>query len=107
MGEKGKKLSQESVLSTGLLMEKLSQIGSITSKKMFGGHGLFHDGKMFALVDPKGQGYLKVDDSNRTDFESYASHKHKPMPYYSIPDEILSDPEKLVNWAKKAIEISK
>ena len=107
MGEKGKKLSQESVLTTDLLLEKLSPIGGLTSKKMFGGHGIFHEGKMFALVDPTGQGYLKTDDSNRTDFESYGSHKHKPMPYYSIPDEIFNDPEALVKWAEKSIEISK
>ena len=46
MGEKGKKLSQESVISAELLLEKLSQIGGLTSKKMFGGHGIFHEGKM-------------------------------------------------------------
>lgn len=107
MGEKGKKLSQESVLTTGLLLEKLSQIEGLTSKKMFGGHGIFHEGKMFALVDPQGQGYLKTDDSNRMDFESMGSHKHKPMPYYSIPEEIFNDPEKLVEWANKSIDIAK
>ena len=107
MGEKGKNRSQDSLLGAELLLEKLSPIGGITSKKMFGGFGLFHDGKMFALVDPQGQGYLKVDDSNLTDFESYGSQKHKPMPYYSIPDEILGDPEQLMEWAKKSIALSK
>jgi DNA transformation protein len=107
MGEKGKNQGQESALTAELLIEKLSQIVGLSSKKMFGGHGIFHGGKMFALVDPQGQGYLKTDDSNRTDFESFGSHKHKPMPYYSIPDEIFNDPEKLAEWAKKSIDISK
>ncbi len=93
MGEKGNKLSQDSVLTAELLLEKLSQIGGITSKKMFG------------IVDAKGQSYLKADDSNRTDFEASGSHKHSRMPYYSIPEEIYNDPETLVTWAKKAMDI--
>jgi DNA transformation protein len=105
MGEKGNKQNQESALTAELLIERLSQIGGITSKKMFGGHGIFHEGKMFAIVDPKGQSYLKTDDSNRTDFESSGSHKHSRMPYFSIPEEIFDDTETLVTWAKKSIEI--
>jgi DNA transformation protein len=107
MGEKGKKMSQESELTADLLLEKLSQIGGITSKKMFGGYGIFHEGKMFAIVDPKGQSYLKTDDSNRTDFEAFGSHKHSRMPYLSIPEEIFNDPETLAAWAKKSMAISK
>jgi DNA transformation protein len=107
MGEKGKKLSQESVLTTELLLEKISQIGGITSKKMFGGHGIFHEGKMFGIVDAKGQSYLKADDSNKPDFEAFGSHKHSRMPYLSIPEKIFNDPEILVAWAKKSIDIPK
>ena len=105
MGEKGNKLSQDAALTAELLLEKLSQIGGITSKKMFGGYGKFHEGKMFGIVDAKGQGYLKADDSNRTDFEASGSDKHSRMPYYSIPGEILNNPETLVEWAKKSIDI--
>ena len=107
MGEKGKKLSQESVLTAELLLERLSPIGGITSKKMFGGHGIFHEGKMLGIVDSKGQGYFKADDSNRADFEAFDSHKHNRMPYLSIPEKIFNDPETLVTWAKKSIDISK
>jgi DNA transformation protein len=107
MGEKDKKLSQESVLTTDLLMERLSQIGGITIKKMFGGHGIFHEGKMFGIIDSKGQSYLKADDSNRADFEAFGSYKHSRMPYLSIPEKVLNDPEVLVIWARKSIGISK
>jgi DNA transformation protein len=107
MGEKGKKLNQESVLTADLILDRLSPIGEITSKKMFGGHGIFHQGKMFALVDSKGQGYLKADESNLTDFESFGCEKHSRMPYFSIPEEIFNEPEVLVEWAKKSINIAK
>jgi len=105
MGEKGKKLSQESVITAELLLEKLSQIGGITRKKMFGGHGIFHEGKMFAIVDPKGQSYLKANKSNKGDFEAFGSHKHSRMPYFSIPEKIFNDPESLVKWANKSIDM--
>ena len=107
MGEKGNKLSQESVLTAELLLDKLSQIGDITTKKMFGGYGIFHEGKMFGIIDPKGQSYLKADDSNRPDFEALGCHKHSRMPYFSIPENVLSDPEILATWARKSIESSK
>ena len=107
MGEKGKQLSQESVLTAELLLERLSRIEGITSKKMFGGHGIFQEGKMFGIVDSKGQGYLKADDSNKADFEALGCHKHSRMPYLSIPEKIFNDPETLVEWAKKSIDISK
>jgi len=105
MGEKGNKQSQDSMLTAELLLEKLSQIGGITSKKMFGGYGIFHEAKMFGIVDAKGQSYLKADDSNRTDFEASGSDKHSRMPYYSIPGEVFDDPEALVEWARKSIDI--
>lgn len=107
MGVKGKKLSQESVLTADLILERLSPIGDITGKKMFGGHGIFHQGKMFGLVDAKGQGFLKADDSNQADFEAHGSHKHSRMPYLSIPDKVLDNPETFVTWAQKSIDISK
>jgi DNA transformation protein len=63
MGTKGDQLSSEASISTELFSEKLSQISGITSKKMFSGYGIFHEGKMFALVNSKGEIYLKADES--------------------------------------------
>jgi len=107
MGIKGDKLTQDSVSTAEELVNKLSAIGGISSKRMFGGHGIFHEGKMFALVDSKGQCFLKVDDSNKTDFEEKDSFQHSRMPYFSIPDEVMNDQDKLIAWAKKSIAISK
>ena len=107
MGNKGDKLTQDSVLSAELLIEKLSSIEGITSKKMFGGHGIFHDGNMFGIIDSKGQGFMKADDSNRSDFENIGASKHSKMPYYSISSEIINDEKMLVALAKKSISILK
>ncbi len=107
MGIKGDQLSNEASISAELFSEKLNEISGITSKKMFGGFGIFHEGKMFALVNSKGETYLKADESISQKFEAIGAHQHGRMPYFSIPEDIFSDQEKLVQWAKESIEISK
>ncbi len=44
-------------------MERLASIGGVSSRAMFGGYGIFHEGTMFALIS-KASLYFKVDDSN-------------------------------------------
>ena len=36
---------------------------------MFGGHSVFHEAKMFGIVDSKGNYFFKVDETNKADFE--------------------------------------
>lgn len=107
MGQKGDKQTKEGSLSAELFVEKLNVIEGVTSKKMFGGHGIFHNDKMFGIVDSKGQYFLKADDTNKAIFEAHNTEKHSKMPYFSIPDEVMNNQEKLVEWAKKSIETTK
>ena len=106
MGGKGDKLTGVSVDAATELVERLAVIDGITSKKMFGGNGIFHDGKMFGIVDSKGQYFLKADDTNREEFETAGAEKHGRMPYYSIPASVLDDRETLISWVSKSIAIS-
>ncbi|MFY0626925.1 MAG: TfoX/Sxy family protein [Reichenbachiella sp.] len=105
MGNKGDKMSSDSTLTAQLMVEKLSSINGITSKKMFGGHGIFCNGKMFGIVDSKGQVFLKANESNRLIFEAAGSHAHGKMPYLSIPHEIFQNQSELEKWAHSSIEI--
>ena len=107
MGRKGDKSGQNSVLIAELLTEKLASIGGITSKKMFGGHGIFHEGKMFGIIDSQGQCFMKADESNKINFEKKGSVRHSRMPYFSVPDEVFNDLDELVSWAKISIAIAK
>ena len=107
MGIKGDKNTDASNISVEQFKEKLKSIGGISTKKMFGGHGIFHEGKMFGIIDSKGQSFLKVDDSSKTDFEKRESERHSKMPYFSIPEDILGNSEELIKWANKSIKISK
>lgn len=74
---------------------------------MFGGYGIFQDDKMFALVNSKGEIYLKADESMKEKFETAGSNQHGRMPYYTLPEDLLQDPDKLTKWAKESIDISK
>ena len=87
------------------VLELLSPIGGITSKSMFGGYGVFNEGKMFALV--KGNDlFFKVDSSNLPDYEKAGSPQYKPMPYYKVPSEVFVDPSSLREWAGKSVKIA-
>ena len=71
---------------------------------MFGGHGIFESGVMFALVDSQGDVYLKVDDSNRARFEDVGAKPHGRMPYRQVPADVLVDGDSLREWAKTSID---
>ena len=107
MGVKGDKMKQDSVLATELLLERLASINGISSKKMFGGHGIFHDGKMFGMVDSKGGCYLKATETLAEEMIQKGSTKHGKMPYYTIPETVLNDPDTLLNYSQTAIDHSK
>ena len=107
MGEKGDKNTSAGQAAAENLLGKLSALQEITSKKMFGGHGIFHGGRMFGMVNSKGQIFFKSKGAAVEDYEKYGARKHSRMPYYEVPQPVLNDPEKLSAWAQKSITISK
>ena len=106
MGLKGAKLTQSSQAFHDEIMTRLEALGRITSRKMFGGFGIYHEGVMFGLISGTTM-YCKVDESLLPDFEVAGSHRHDPMPYYSVPEEVLSDLDTFHTWAGRAVAISK
>lgn len=107
MGIKGDKHTEDAAISAELLVSKIEGIGRITSKKMFGGHGIFHEAKMFGLIDSKGKCFLKVDDEIKPLFEAQGGTQHSRMPYYSVSLAVLEDQDTITKWAKRSIELSK
>ena len=97
------------------VLDQLSDWGQVSARKMFGGAGLYCDGKMFGLIADD-VAYLKVDDSNRDDFEMAGSSAFNPYPekdksivmsYYEIPVDVLENPDELIEWAKKSLTIAR
>lgn len=93
------------------LSDVFEQFGSISSRKMFGGYGIYYDGLMFGLVADD-ELFLKVDDETRKEFEEnrleafeyIKNNKPMKMSYHRAPEIIFEDKEEAVIWANKAYE---
>jgi DNA transformation protein len=107
MGEKGAKLTTDSSQAAEDIQKRLAGLGSIRTKKMFGGYGVFEGDKMFALIDSSGQVFFKVDESNQARYKEAGSEKHSRMPYYHVPDDVFENDDLLEEWAGLSIGISK
>lgn len=103
MGQKGDKHTTTAAEASKHYVELLAEAGDISSKKMFGGHGLFESGVMFGLINASGVLFFRVGDDHVSDYEQAGARKHGKMPYWSITDEMLSDRRTLLARAKIAI----
>jgi DNA transformation protein and related proteins len=94
----------------------LDQLGRSTprirAKSMFGGVGVYAGELFFALIDDDVL-YLKVDDTNRSDFIARGMKPFAPfgeggevMQYYRLPEDLLEDPEELKPWVDKAVAVA-
>lgn len=106
MGKKGAKFSEEIGTLADETLHRLSPLGPITWKKMFGGASIYLDGKMFALIDPEARLHFKVDDSIRARFDDAGSTKHDRMPYFSVPEKVLANDEALIEWAQSSAQLA-
>ena len=88
------------------IVDKLSGVGDVTSRAMFGGFGIFHEGLMFALISDDIL-YFKVDDSNRDMYEKAGSSRFPHgISYWEVPAEVFEDTAMLHKWANISIAIA-
>lgn len=98
------------------LADRLEALGAVAVRRMFGGQGLFLDGRMFGLV-AQGTPYFKVDDETRADFEqagaepfTYGRSKDELKPtqlgYYEVPTTVLERDAELLEWAQRAVRVA-
>ena len=95
------------------ILDQLSAWGEVTARRMFGGAGLFRNGKMFGLVSDN-SAYLKVDETNRDKSLAAGSAPFKPfsdrptmMSFLEIPLDILENQDELIEWAGESLSIQK
>ena len=99
---------------TDYLHEIFAEFGSITIKKMFGGHGVFYDGLMIGLV-AEDTLYLKADEQLKPDFiargltpfQYNKGNKTMSMSYYLAPEEAMDNPSEMADWAGRAYDAAR
>ncbi|PJI91515.1 DNA transformation protein [Yoonia maricola] len=80
-----------------------SDLGHVTTRKMFGGMCLYLDGAVFALMSSDGQLYLKAKGDAVTQLADDGAIQFHNMPYWSIPDAALDDPQEACTLARQTI----
>lgn len=90
--------------------ELLEAAGSVRTRRMFGGHGLYVDDLFIAIVADD-RLYLKTDDETRPAFAqaggacfSFTSRgKVQATSYWSVPAEAMESPGGMLPWARRAM----
>ena len=89
--------------------ELFGPFGTVGARRMFGGHGVYLDGLMFAIVS-EDMLYLKADEMNRVEFEragceifGYARKgKRATLGFFRAPEDAMESPELMLPWARTA-----
>ena len=93
--------------------ELFAGLGDISTRKMMGGLCLYHQGTIFSIIHGDGRIYLKgagnfqdVLDAEGLTRWTYQRDggKKTAMPYWTLPETALDDPEVACDWARRALE---
>ncbi len=106
MAVKGSKRSAEADAMAERATDELAVLGNVTSRKMFGGYGVYSDGVMFAIVDPDGGLFLRADTSTSGRYADLGMPKHPGMPYWGVPANALDNPGALIALAQEALAVA-
>ncbi len=95
------------------VIEQMHDLGVVNARRMFGGHGLFFDGLMFALVANDCL-YLKADAESIPEFQTrelsafsyYKKGKEFNLSYFQCPAECLEDDNEMTVWARTAYDVA-
>ena len=91
------------------VMELFGPFGTVGARRMFGGHGVYLDGLMFAIISEDTL-YLKADEMNRIEFEQagceifgYARKgRRATLNFFRAPADAMESPELMLPWARSA-----
>ena len=99
-------------MDNAAIEEMFQALGPVTIRRMFGGKGIYHQGRILAL-DMGDEILLKADAESAPEFRAagarqwtYEGKTGKPvaMPYWSIPDDAFDDPDIMARWVRLAYE---
>lgn len=93
--------------------ELFGTLPSVSTRKMFGGLGIYSDGVIFALMRSDGQLLIKAQEGPFADrlagmgcerwTYTRKNGNESSMPYWSLPDSTLDDPESATALTRDAL----
>jgi DNA transformation protein len=93
------------------IVDQLAALPALSTRRMFGGIGVYSSEWFFALIDDDVL-FFKVDDANRADYTSRRMKAFMPFPdrpslgYFQVPAEVIEEAEELVRWARRSVEVA-
>jgi DNA transformation protein len=93
------------------IIEQLAALPALSTRRMFGGLGIYSDALFFALIDDDVL-FFKVDDANRDDYVSRGMKAFMPFPgqpslgYFQVPADVIEEAEELTRWARRSVEVA-
>ena len=89
-------------------------VAPVTIRRLFGGKGIYRDGLVFAL-EAFDRVWIKVDEETQPLFEAQGSQpftyqgksRTVSLPYWSLPEAALEEPEEAARWANLGIAASR
>ncbi|HTQ09894.1 MAG TPA: TfoX/Sxy family protein [Fimbriimonadaceae bacterium] len=96
---------------TTRVTKQLTEARPVTTRKMFGGLGMYHEGVFFGVCDDD-KTFFKVDEQT---VGMYDSHGMGPWlmgaeindKYREVPEAIMSDPGELGEWIDAAVGVAR
>ena len=93
------------------IIEQLAALPALSTRRMFGGLGLYSGDWFFGLIDDDVL-FFKVDDANREDYVSRGMKAFMPFPgqasmgYFQVPVDVIEEAEDLTRWARRSVEVA-
>ena len=84
--------------------EIFAGVPGLTHRKMFGGICLYSDDTVFALASSEGRLYLKATGDLAESLRDDGAEQFHSMPYWSLPEELLDDPERACELARETLQ---
>lgn len=98
------------------VLEQLDGVDKLSTRRMFGGIGIYRAGVMFGLISDD-RLYFKVDAVNKIDYQEAGSYPFiynrnnktgggspVAISYFEVPPDVLENRELLYQWMLKAHE---
>jgi DNA transformation protein and related proteins len=95
------------------VLEQLGGLERVSTRRMFGGVGLYSSALFFGLIDDDTL-FFKTDASNAAEYQARrmprfmppANRPMGPMGYHQVPADIIEDGESLVSWARRSVAVA-